>query len=181
MLSFRLPRSRRRPSHRSRRAVATVEFAICLPALIALTIGTIDICSMLFLKESITLAAYEGARRGVGRDRTNADVISRVQEFLDERNIAYDGNPCTFGTCNLEAGCGSAPVVCEEEDPRRAGMVRFNADGSGEELIATGLRNAVGFDQWMELDLEYIDGWSLGLDLKIMAKTVKEVLRGGGS
>ena len=25
---------------------------------------------------------------------------------------------------------------------------------------------------WMELDMEYIDSWSLWLDLKIMAKTV---------
>ncbi|QEF96812.1 TadE-like protein [Stieleria maiorica] len=88
-------RSRRR---RQRRGAATVEFAICLPALIALTIGTIDLCSMLFLKESITLAAYEGARRGVARGRTNADVIARVQEFLDERNIQYSGNPCTFSS-----------------------------------------------------------------------------------
>ncbi|MFU7560614.1 TadE family protein [Roseiconus sp. JC912] len=87
---------RRRRS--DRRAVATVEFAICLPALIALTIGTIDICSMLFLKESITLAAYEGARMGVGRDRTNGDVTSRVQAFLDERNIQYSGDPCTYGS-----------------------------------------------------------------------------------
>jgi Flp pilus assembly protein TadG len=87
--------SKRRPSQR--RGVATVEFAVCLPALIALTIGTIDICSMMFLKESIKLAAYEGARRGVGRGRTNADVTARVQEFLDERNIQYAGNPCTFG------------------------------------------------------------------------------------
>ncbi|MEM0925423.1 MAG: TadE/TadG family type IV pilus assembly protein [Planctomycetota bacterium] len=98
---------RRRPRHRThrsargsllRRGAATVEFAICLPALIALTIGTIDLCSMLFLKESITLAAYEGARRGVGRDRTNDDVIARVQEFLDERNIQYSGNPCSFSS-----------------------------------------------------------------------------------
>lgn len=81
-----------------RRGVATVEFAICLPALIALTIGTIDMCSMLFLKESIKLAAYEGARRGVGRGRTNADVIARVQEFLDERSITYTGDPCTFSS-----------------------------------------------------------------------------------
>ncbi|WP_436716456.1 TadE family protein [Roseiconus lacunae] len=85
----------RRPN---RRGVATVEFAICLPALIALTIGTIDICSMLFLKESITIAAYEGARMGVGRDRTNGDVSTRVQQFLDERNIQYTGNPCSFGS-----------------------------------------------------------------------------------
>lgn len=89
-------RSQRKRRTLKRRGAATVEFAICLPALIALTIGTIDICSMMFLKESIKLAAYEGARRGVGRGRTNADVIARVEEFLDERSINYDGNPCTF-------------------------------------------------------------------------------------
>lgn len=91
-------RSKRKRRFSKRRGVATVEFAVCLPALIALTIGTIDICSMLFLKESIKLAAYEGARRGVGRGRTNADVVARVQEFLDERNIDYLGNPCAFSS-----------------------------------------------------------------------------------
>ena len=32
-------------------------------------------------------------------------------------------------------------------------------------------RNKVGFDEWMKLDLEYIDNWSLWLDLKILFKT----------
>ncbi len=77
---------------RRRRGVATVEFAFVLPALVALTIGTIDICSMMFLKETAVLAAYEGARRGVGRGRTNADVGARVREFLDERGVEYGGN-----------------------------------------------------------------------------------------
>ena len=88
----------RRQRGPKRFGAATVEFAIVLPALIALTIGTIDVCSMLFLKESVKLAAYEGARRGVGRGRTNDDVVARVQEFLDERDIQYDGNPCTFSS-----------------------------------------------------------------------------------
>ena len=46
---------------------------------------------MMFLKETAVLAAYEGARRGVGRGRTNADVVARVTEFLDERGVEYDG------------------------------------------------------------------------------------------
>ena len=46
---------------------------------------------MMFLRESAVLAAYEGARRGVGRGRTNADVVERVTEFLDERNVEYGG------------------------------------------------------------------------------------------
>lgn len=81
----------RRPRKRNqRRAAATVEFAICLPALVVLTLGTIDLCSMLFLKESVTLAAYEGARQGVGRGQTNADCIDRVIDFLDARGVDYD-------------------------------------------------------------------------------------------
>lgn len=87
------PRFIRRRSRklRKRSGVATVEFALILPALLALTFGTMDICSLMFIRESAVLAAYEGARRGVGRGRTNNDVVERVTEFLDERGIAYDG------------------------------------------------------------------------------------------
>jgi exopolysaccharide biosynthesis polyprenyl glycosylphosphotransferase len=42
-------------------------------------------------------------------------------------------------------------------------------------------RNKVTFDQWMLLDLQYLDQWSLWLDLKILAKTVPAVLRGTGA
>ena len=67
-----------------------------------LTIGTIDLCSMLFLQESIKLAAYEGARRGVGRGRTNADVVNRVTEFLDERNVQYNaGSVVSFSSTDF--------------------------------------------------------------------------------
>jgi Flp pilus assembly protein TadG len=72
-----------------RSGVAAVEFAIVLPALVALTLGTLDVCSMMFLKETAVLAAYEGARRGIGRGGTNADVVARVTEFLDERGVDY--------------------------------------------------------------------------------------------
>ncbi len=42
-------------------------------------------------------------------------------------------------------------------------------------------RNTVNFQQWMELDLQYIDNWTLGLDLKILVKTVPAVLGGRGA
>jgi len=42
-------------------------------------------------------------------------------------------------------------------------------------------RSGISFEQWMLLDLQYMDEWSLWLDLKILAKTVPAVLRGAGA
>ncbi len=42
-------------------------------------------------------------------------------------------------------------------------------------------RNSIGFQKWMELDMEYIDHWSLWLDLKILVQTIPAVLKGSGA
>jgi exopolysaccharide biosynthesis polyprenyl glycosylphosphotransferase len=42
-------------------------------------------------------------------------------------------------------------------------------------------RNQIDFDQWMQLDLEYIDSWSPMLDFKILLKTIPAVLSGRGA
>ncbi|HEY7847812.1 MAG TPA: sugar transferase [Candidatus Limnocylindria bacterium] len=41
-------------------------------------------------------------------------------------------------------------------------------------------RNEADFDAWVEHDLVYIDGWSLWLDFKILAKTLPAVLANAG-
>jgi exopolysaccharide biosynthesis polyprenyl glycosylphosphotransferase len=45
---------------------------------------------------------------------------------------------------------------------------------------STSNRNDVGFEDWMKMDLTYIDNWSLGLDLRILLKTAAVVLTGAG-
>ncbi len=42
-------------------------------------------------------------------------------------------------------------------------------------------RNLLGFDEWVRLDLQYIDEWSLWRDFKILLKTVPAVLTGRGA
>jgi len=42
-------------------------------------------------------------------------------------------------------------------------------------------RSSIPFEQWMRLDLQYMDEWSLWLDLKILARTIPAVLRGSGA
>ena len=46
----------------------------------------------------------------------------------------------------LYLSVGSSCNVCEETDRRRAAIVRYELDGSGEQVIANGLRNSVGLD-----------------------------------
>jgi exopolysaccharide biosynthesis polyprenyl glycosylphosphotransferase len=47
-------------------------------------------------------------------------------------------------------------------------------------LWQVGGRNSITFDRWMELDMQYIDQWSLLLDFKILLKTIPAVLKGSG-
>jgi exopolysaccharide biosynthesis polyprenyl glycosylphosphotransferase len=42
-------------------------------------------------------------------------------------------------------------------------------------------RSSIPFEKWMQLDLQYIDNWSLWLDMKILAGTIPVVLRGSGA
>ncbi len=42
-------------------------------------------------------------------------------------------------------------------------------------------RSTLSFDRWLELDLQYIDEWSLWLDFKILLKIVPTVLKGDGA
>lgn len=42
-------------------------------------------------------------------------------------------------------------------------------------------RSETSFDKWILQDLEYIDKWSLSLDVKILFKTIPSILRGTGA
>jgi exopolysaccharide biosynthesis polyprenyl glycosylphosphotransferase len=42
-------------------------------------------------------------------------------------------------------------------------------------------RNSIPFERWMELDMQYIDQWSLLLDLQILLKTIPAVVKGSGA
>jgi exopolysaccharide biosynthesis polyprenyl glycosylphosphotransferase len=57
---------------------------------------------------------------------------------------------------------------------------RLSMRGGCTCLWQIGSRNAMEFEDWMRLDLKYIDTWSLSLDLKIIAKTFGVVFRGTG-
>jgi exopolysaccharide biosynthesis polyprenyl glycosylphosphotransferase len=48
-------------------------------------------------------------------------------------------------------------------------------------LWAISGRDALDFDTWMKMDMQYIDNWSLALDWKIILRTIPRVLSGKGA
>jgi exopolysaccharide biosynthesis polyprenyl glycosylphosphotransferase len=42
-------------------------------------------------------------------------------------------------------------------------------------------RNEIGFDEWMQLDLRYVDNWNLKIDVELILKTFPVVLTGRGA
>jgi lipopolysaccharide/colanic/teichoic acid biosynthesis glycosyltransferase len=45
----------------------------------------------------------------------------------------------------------------------------------------SGRNNITDFDDWVLMDLQYIDHWSIWLDFKILLKTIPAVLTGRGA
>jgi len=58
---------------------------------------------------------------------------------------------------------------------------RFSAKPGLTCLWQVNGRHNIEFEHWMELDLEYVDNWSLAMDMDIMLKTIPAVLRGNGA
>ncbi|MEM1063500.1 MAG: TadE family protein, partial [Planctomycetota bacterium] len=77
----------RRSACGRRDGVAAVEFAVCLPVLLVLTFGMIEACTMMFLKQSLSIAAYEGAHTLVRPNATPAEAKKVVQAILTARRV----------------------------------------------------------------------------------------------
>lgn len=77
-------RHRKNPT---RRGVAAAEFAVCLPVIVLLVLGMIETCSMIFLKQSLAVAAYEGAHMAVKPGATAGDVQTTCEGILSDRRV----------------------------------------------------------------------------------------------
>jgi exopolysaccharide biosynthesis polyprenyl glycosylphosphotransferase len=76
---------------------------------------------------------------------------------------------------------GPRPPVPSEVEQYERNIIRRLSINPGITCIwQVSGRNNIPFDRWMEMDMEYIDNWSLALDFKIILKTIKVVLRGDG-
>jgi Flp pilus assembly protein TadG len=75
------------PEPQCRRGAAAVEMAIVLMLLIVLVFGIIEMGRAIMVHQVLTNAAREGARRAVIPGATDAQVTSRVDQYMAAANI----------------------------------------------------------------------------------------------
>jgi exopolysaccharide biosynthesis polyprenyl glycosylphosphotransferase len=77
---------------------------------------------------------------------------------------------------------GPRPAIPEEvEQYKRWQRRRLRMRPGLTCLWAVSGRDALDFETWMKMDMQYIDTWSLALDWKIMLRTIPRVLTGKGA
>ena len=91
----------RKSSDESRKGAATVEAAVCLPLLIVLVFGSMEAANGIFLKQSLTIAAYEAAKTATSPRGTKQSATVRCSEVLAVRDV--DDFTITFSPDDLNA------------------------------------------------------------------------------
>ncbi|MGD9632567.1 MAG: TadE/TadG family type IV pilus assembly protein [Pirellulales bacterium] len=102
--------------------MAAVEFAVCLPIIVLIVLSTIEACSMIFLKQTLAIAAYEGARTAIIPGATKSQVETACNQILADRGVSgatVTVTPTKFDTLppgdfvdvTVSAPCNSNSIV----------------------------------------------------------------------
>jgi lipopolysaccharide/colanic/teichoic acid biosynthesis glycosyltransferase len=106
--------------------------------------------------------------------------VTRVGAIL--RRYSLDELPQLFNVLKFEMSLvGPRPALPYEVDNYAAWhKERFGAPPGLTGLWQVSGRNLLSFEDMVRLDIEYLQIWSIGLDFKLLAKTISVVLRGTG-
>lgn len=113
---------------------------------------------------------------------TNDPRVTPLGRLL--RKTSIDELPQLFNVINGDmslVGPRPLPVRDLQEFYENWHRRRFSVRPGLTGLWQVSGRSSTSFAKWMELDLQYIDKWSIWLDLKILFKTIPAVMKGSGA
>lgn len=87
------PRQRRTSPRRSmrRRGVEIVELAFALPVMVIIVFGIIETAQLIFIKQSLAVAAYEAGRVVAREEGTKAEAEARFTQIVESRGAVAGG------------------------------------------------------------------------------------------
>jgi len=110
----------------------------------------------------------------------NDPRITKIGAFL--RKYSIDEFPQFFNVLKGEMSIVGPrpPVPSEVEKYERWQLRRLSMKPGITCIWQVSGRNKIGFRQWMNLDLQYIDNWSFKLDLILFLRTIQTVFKADG-
>jgi len=118
---------------------------------------------------------------GAAFKMTNDPRVTRLGHWL--RKLSIDELPQLFNVLSGSMSIvGPRPLAQYEVDKFKIWQRRRLSMKPGLTCLwQIQGRNEVRFEDWMKLDLEYIDNWSLWMDVRILFMTIPVVLLGKGA
>jgi len=106
--------------------------------------------------------------------------ITRIGRFL--RKASIDELPQFFNVLkgDMSVVGPRPPIPSEVKQYERWQHRRLSMKPGLTCIWQVSGRNSIPFEEWMKMDMEYIDNWSFKLDLIIMIKTIRTILRFDG-
>ena len=106
--------------------------------------------------------------------------VTRIGRFL--RKTSLDELPQFINVIRGEMSVvGPRPPIPGEVEKYKRWQIRRLSMKPGITCIwQVSGRNNIQFEEWMKLDMEYIDNWSLARDIILIFKTIKVILIGDG-
>jgi exopolysaccharide biosynthesis polyprenyl glycosylphosphotransferase len=187
--------------------IATVALVVLAPvmAVIALLVKLQDGGPILFVQERVgrggrTFPCYKFRTMCPGAEQMHAQLVPANEQDGPAFKMANDPRITPLGRVlrrysldelpqlfNVLAGdmsiVGPRPPIPAEVEKYEWWQRRRVSVLPGLTCIwqVVGRPKRVSFRQWMEMDMQYLDNWSLWMDFKLMLRTVGTVLRGRGS
>jgi exopolysaccharide biosynthesis polyprenyl glycosylphosphotransferase len=120
-------------------------------------------------------------REGVLFKVSNDPRITRLGRFL--RKYSLDELPQFFNVLRGDMSIVGPrpPLPCEVREYKLSNLRRLDVTPGITGLWQVQARQDPSFDNYISLDVAYIEKWSLWLDLKIILRTIGVVLAGTGS
>ncbi|MFN8742650.1 MAG: TadE/TadG family type IV pilus assembly protein [Pirellula sp.] len=100
---------------RFRKGAAAVEFAVIAPLIVLIVTAIIEITSAIYMRQSLTIAAYEGARVALLPKSSVSNVIAASNRILDSRRIK--GATVSVLPSNFQTAKFGDPIQVEVKAP----------------------------------------------------------------